>query len=437
VVLSRTLCVLLAVAGCNQSLFDAFGDRPDGGGGGGDGGGDGPDVPTSCPDTCVADAAKNFAEPGPFWRYAEEGPAYFWPDMSFDGQGWLGTESENRFKLCRDNASAPACESMRDALLVSSAGNSSMFIPALEFKAGGTRVLHLIVRAYVPGDSAEHKIRLYRNSREDVLFTQLAMPGGAIIERDIIVDALPDDRFVVAIEPTGPLGGTAALDFFVSDQGDPSACQLAAAFPIAAGTVIDDLCGDRDLTSRTGTGGAETPPTIDSSGGPYALQGSFVRIAPGDYLEAPEPRKLVRSGGPLTVQFWVKLTATGGFVFSDFDPETGGGGSSLEFVGFPAMPRLQVTAAKTVSPTITLIINDVLFPLDQWRFVRMVDTPGTITVCIDGVRAMFLSVAPDRPEANQTLHLGKNAMFQTTATFDGEVDDVRVIARELPCEQTN
>ena len=53
---------------------------------------------------------------------------------------------------------------------------------------------------HVPAGGLGQTVRLYRNSREDVLFTATADPG-ATISHTITVDALAGDRFLVAMAP--------------------------------------------------------------------------------------------------------------------------------------------------------------------------------------------------------------------------------------------
>src|SRR5690606_31269169 len=103
-----------------------------------------------------------------------------------------------------------ACGELRGALLVDSSGASPD--PAIEYESPDARVIQLALRAHVTG--GPHRVRLYRNSREDVLFTAAAAPGAAVAHT-ITLDALPGDRFLVAIEPGDPAGGTAAVHLFV------------------------------------------------------------------------------------------------------------------------------------------------------------------------------------------------------------------------------
>lgn len=437
-VLIRTALAGLAIAaaaGCGQSLFDANGPRD--GGPGGDGGDGDAAIPETCPADCVGDAAADFNKSPTPWRYLEDAPTRVWLEMNRTGQVLTGqSDARNEIKRCRDNGSAPACRAMPNALLVSSAGDSNTYVPAVEFKASTREVLHLIVRAYIPAGGAEHKIRVFRNSREDVLATETVGADGSF-KRQFVVDALVDDRFLVALEPTGQAGGPAALDFFVSRMGEsfPSACQLAASFSVANGNGVKDLCAGRDLTFRMG-GGGEAAPMLQGVG-PFNEQGTAAEIPSGYYFQAPDQPKLQRSGGSITIQFWARVTGLppsgqNGWLFSDIDLDEGGG-LGLGYYGTGPVSKIQLEADTEVGTGTTPGYQEVSFPFDAWKFVRIVDTPGLIKVCVDGAMAMRLDVASDRPESGYPAHLGKSG-FQQTPVFGGLLDDVRVLSGALPCD---
>lgn len=425
----------LAAAGCGQSLFDAYGPR-DGGPGGDGGDGDGA-IPQTCPADCAGDAAADFDKSPSPWRYLEDAPMHVWLEMERTGQVLTGqSDARNQIKRCRDNRSEAACRTMPDALLVSSAGDSSALIPAVEFKASTKEVLHLIVRAHVPAGGAEHKIRVFRNSREDVLATETVGADGSF-QRQLVVDALVDDRFLVALEPTGQAGGPAALDFFVSRMGEsfPSACQLAVSFSVPAGNVVKDLCAGRDLTFKM-DGGGEVAPMLQGAG-PFTEQGMVARIPSGFYFQAPDQPKLQRSGNGVTIQFWTRVigmppSGPNGLMFSDIDLDEGGG-LSLGYYGTGPISKIQLEADTEVGMGTTPGSKDTNFPFDAWKFVRIVDTPGLIKVCVDGALAIQLDVAADRPASGYPAYLGTSG-FQQAAVFNGLIDDVRVLSGALPCD---
>lgn len=436
-VLIRPLAMVLAVAACDQSLFDARGPRTDGGPG--DGGGDA-DVPTTCPaGSCLADAAADFdGSPGGIgdrWRYFEDKRDRTWARMTITADdAVIGAEPGNALRKCA--GSSPACQALPGALLVSSSGLGAD--PALQYTSPDAAVIQLALRVRVPS-GADQTVRLYRNSREDVLFTATAA-AGATVAHAIEVDALPGDRFLLALQPGEAPGVAAAVHFFVIDarRAFPSTCQLAASFAVAAGVVVDDLCTTRDLTSKV-DGGPDVEPVLLGSGGPFAEQGDYLRLLPGQYLRAPDEPKLARSGGPVTIQFWVRLDDTSAgltrYALSDADYDINGGGSSVAFFRSGLEVKLQLDADGEQGAPVTPAFKDISYPDGgAWHFLRLVDAPGRLTLCIDGALATTMDVANDRADSSQPLYLGKLAEYQsTTAVFDGALDDVRVFSGALPC----
>lgn len=436
-VLIRTLLVLSVLAalaggaGCGQSLFDANGDRRDGGGDD-----DGPPVPETCPDMCLGDAAADFDASSSFWRYLEEVTSRQWMPMGLVGAERIGSiDPGNKIAQCK-GSSAPACQALPSGLLVTPAGQSAEQVPALEFEFRATeaQVLHLSLRAHVPKDGGEQNIRLYRNSAEDVLFTA---PGvkDATIERDVIVDALPGDRFLLAVEPVGLVGGSAALEFFVSNRGEsfPQTCELAASFETASGSVVPDLCKKgRALTFKVGPMGMDTSPMFIDAG-VFPEQRRAINIPIGYYFRAAG-NPILRGSSPQTVQFWARVNSVSasedGWAFSDFDVDLGGG-SGVSFTSVAA-PQIQVQGAARVTGGVITGVESAPFSIGPWRFVRMIVTDSKITWCVDGKPMPDLPLASDRPEAQYPVSLGIREA-QTMAQFDGALDDVRVFSTALPC----
>jgi Concanavalin A-like lectin/glucanases superfamily len=439
-VVIRALCalaVLTGLVGCGQSLFDAHGDRD---GGPGDDGGDddgGLPVPTTCPAECLADAAADFDKSPSSWSYLEEGPMHLWVGMMQNGKEWSGTDTGNTVRRCLGDSADAACKALPGALLVTAAGDSSAFYPALELKLpdAGAQVLHLVVRAHVPRDSAPQNIRLYRNGREDVLFAVTGLQGDTA-EKEVIVDALPGDRFLVSVDPTGVPGGSAAIHFFASSMGEsfPATCQLAATFPTGtSGTMIEDLCTNRDLNFVMGLPPG-TPVTPAFTQGPFPELGDAIDLMPGRYLRATAA--LARADTPVTVQLWFRidtLPPTGkGWIFDDQDPDLGGGNGLSAYQ--PAQPRLEITAFSDTDPLTEVTASDAV-TTGTWHFLRVVDAnDGTIKVCFDGRRLGSLEVPPSRFTTNNQVHLGKMASGGSGAVFDGAIDDVRVFSAALPCD---
>ncbi|HSI81955.1 MAG TPA: LamG domain-containing protein [Solirubrobacterales bacterium] len=432
-VLSRTfLLALVAAAGCGESLFDAHGKR-DGGTPGGDGGPDGPPVPESCPDECVGDAVADFDKLFPPWRYLDDGPAHTWIEMERAGNELHGkTDPPNRFRRCRDNMSEPACQELPDGLLVSSAGAPSPFIPALELTAPRSEVLYLSVRARFPGQSTGHKVRLYRNSREDTLFTERRLAGSGLFERTIIVDALAGDRFLLGLEPVSG-GGDVAVQFFVSTKREttPRTCRLGVPFTFADGgpSTIDNHCGPALMAMQNAIPTSPTP-----NPGPYAQHGTAGVLEPDLYFRATAP--LARSDD-MTVQFWISdgmpsAPPLFGWMFSNLDLTTGGGLGIRLCYGSPPKLEVSISGADLCDgPSIDYPVSPP--PSYEWHFVRVVHRSGSVTICLDGVARMTAPLLGPT-ESAQPPHLGRNGSGDTLMTFSGPIDDLRVFSEALPCD---
>lgn len=427
--LIRALVVLLAVSGCSESLFGARGDR----GNGSRDGGDDASVPGECSASCIADAAASFdgsldGADGR-WRYLGDHRDHTWAPMDPVAGAMVG-DANNRIELCADQPSAAACTKLPGALLVTSSGTSSLSDPTIEYTAPKAQVIQLALHAYIPGDSVEHRVRLYRNSREDVLFTALAAPS-ATVAQAITVDALPGDRFLVALEPTGGRGGTAALHLFVIDahQTFPSSCQLALTFSDSTivGSTIDDLCGG-GFTFIDNL----TPTAPQLTTGPFAYQGMGVHLEPGFYLYGSQPL----AKGDTTVQFWVQNEATSitkAWVYSDLD-DANAGGLGLQFTPGPSGLQLEATVISSTPPVI-YTGQHIDFPTPQaWHFVRVVHTAGVVTFCLDGTRVTSFPL-PGPAASARVPTFGRNGVADTGNELFGDLDDVRVFSDALPCNE--
>jgi Concanavalin A-like lectin/glucanases superfamily len=418
------VAALVAMSGCRESLFDANG----GGQPGGDRDGS---VSESCPATCIADAAAAFDGSvdgaDDRWRYVNDRRNRSWTAMTPVSGGMAG-DAENRIERCRDKPSAAACNT-RDALLVTSSGNSSTSDPAIEYTSADARVVQLTLRVNVPASGSEQRVRLYRNSREDVLFTQLAAPG-APVAHALTLDALPGDRFVVAIEPIAQ-GGTAAVQLFVNDVGKafPSTCQLAVGFADAdvVNAAVDDLCGGA-MTSILNM----TPMTPVLADGPFPQHGMGAYLEPGFFLS--ETRAL--PGGDATFQLWAQPQLSAdqrGVVFSDIDEITGRG-HRIQLVLSLGLQLEAAVVGGTSPVTYTSQRVDLATPnTNRWYFLRVVHAGGTVSFCVDGARVMSLPL-PATSGAGGSPHLGRNGPWFPQNELTGVIDDVRVFSTALPCE---
>jgi hypothetical protein len=431
-------CVLLA--GCSESLFGARG----GGGGGGDGGGDdgGSDiVPGTCTGSCIADAAANFdgtpAGKGGHWRYLEDHrvpPA--WTPMRPDAKGMIGNDPGNHITTCTARPDAPACSKLPKALLVSSAGTASDADSAIEFTASGDQVIKLNLRALVPSGD-DQTIRVYRNSREDVLFTGIAT-AGIILDHEITLDALTSDRFLVAVAPTGTNGVTdVGLHLTISTVGVtfPSACQLALRFENITGSSTADLSCRHGVFTHVGSAG--TPVSLVTGGGPFIQQGNGVKVPGGTYLHDFLPTDLIDHSQGVTVQFWFRMTGFVGsspaFPFSDMDLDAGGG-IAISLV--PAtQPTIEVqTCTSSIGPTFASAVAPYTDD-GMWQFMRVVHSATEIRVCLNGKYLTKVAAATTKAANSYPPDLGKDVFVgPAQAFFDGSLDDVRVITGALPCD---
>jgi concanavalin A-like lectin/glucanase superfamily protein len=437
---------LLLLGGCGRLLFDSHG------GGSGDGGSGSNDVPSTCPAGCIADAAADFNAASGIanhWRYLDDHRDRSWTPMAVTPTERIGSDPGNRITTCAANPSAPACRALPGALLVSTAGSSSNADPAIEFTAPGAQVIQLSLHALVPS-GADQAIRLYRNSREDVLFTGTA-PAGTTLARAFTLDAIAGDRFLVAVAPMGGGATEVGLQLFVNATGAPfpSTCQLALPFTSASSTTTTDRCRGTVFTHETYA--AAPPPTpgtititpLTLGNGPFSEQGSAVDLKPTGFLE-PKVTDVLDWSHDTTVQFWVQLRttptfATSAWLFSDQDPDFGGGiGVSLTQNGGGGV-NLSVTAC--TDPTPNMVNFGTVFAAypapGSWQFVRVVRAGGAVDVCLNGQHIASLPVSPSLPPTFQTYNppaLGiEDSPSPGGAFFDGLLDDVRVMTGALPC----
>lgn len=413
------------LAGCGESLFDAHG--PDAGARA-----DAPtEVPAACPEPCIADAAADFdgTSTGATgrWRYLEDHRDRTWTAMMGDVSARVGADPNNRISSCTTTPDAPACAALPGALLISSSTELPATVdPALELNAPGATVIQLALRVHVPAGAAEQQVRIYRNSREDVLAT-LPATAGVTLDRSLTVDALAGDRFLVALA-----GGASdvAVQLFASPAGAtfPADCQLAVSFGAALGNDVDNACGS-DLTNNNET--AATPPVFTA--GPFAEQGQAADVIAGSYFRGTG---VLERTGDSTVQLWVRhdarLDPYAGWLFSDLDLDLGGG------IGIgiydQAGQKLEVSTCSSAEP-LMFTGTSIDYPADNaWRFVRVVHRADTVAVCIDGVLRASFATPAGKLASTYPPYLGRNVKWTSGAFLDGALDDVRVFRSALPCE---
>jgi len=428
-VLGLVLGVVL-LAGCSESLF---GNHRAGNGGDDDGG------VTGCTAPCDADAAADFGGTSGRWRYLDDHRDRSWQPMSAGNQGLTGADPGTRITTCRSFPEEPACSMLPGALLVTTAAPAKND-PAIELAVAEPQVLDLHLEAFVPAGGADQTIRLYRNSREDELFTTTAMPGMPL-DHTLTLAVIPGDRILVAVaaKTLGTSNIGLNLRAPASTTPFPATCQLAVPFASAKGTTVEDVCGNTVFTYSLAMGSAR-PPSLDS--GPFPEQGKSATFALGEYFERGPGGSTMSPpldwSQDVTVQFWALAGARSVIgpepaLFSDLDADYGSG-IELSLSQSGDMLKVETCAAPVISPTpVQYVDANATYPNpDDWHFIRAVRTAGHVRVCVDGVPAASVAATPCTAPSGYALRFGTRAAVADPA-FTGHLDDVRVFTGALPC----
>ncbi len=428
----------IALAGCGQSLFDSHGSA-DGGGGGGDSA-----VPASCPTPCLADAAGDYdgtarGSTG-VWRYLDDMRTRAWTPMGGDINEMTGA-GMNRITTCAKHGSSAACADLPGALLVSTSGATSIADPALELTNDTNRNMQLTLRVRVPAGSPEQLVRLYRNSREDVLITALALPG-VTLDRLVKIDALAGDRFLLAIAPMAMGATDVAVQLFANPTGAvfPVECVSAYSFetPSTMATSVSDLCHANTMTSLDFDTNPPDPVVRGASAFPEL--GMALKLVESKYSEATT---VTDRPGDTTLQMWVKIDTmppqgTGSWVFADEDLDVGGGLGVVIFDDTGTTPTIQFGTCTQGSPPGPLMFAEqaVAYPMPtEWHFLRVIHQGGNVTACIDGVKKATYALPAGKLASTIKPRLGRNLFgLPGGAHTDGRIDDVRMFSTALPCE---
>jgi hypothetical protein len=425
---------LVLLGGCDESLF---GTRGHGNGGGGDDDGG----VTGCSAPCNADAAAEFdgTAGGAHgrWRYLDDHRDRSWAAMTVGNQVMKGADPGVQITTCRAFPDADACRTLANALLISTAVPSAND-PAIELTVAEAQVLELHVEALVPGGGGDQTVRLYRNSREDELFTGIATPG-TVLDHKITVDVVPGDRLLVSVG--SKVAGTAnvGLNLFASGTGAPfpASCQVTVPFASAAGAAVVDLCGNTVFTHYNPAGTA--PVALDV--GPFPEQGKGTILSLGEYFAwgpkgIPMP-PVLDWRQDVTVQLWTKADPVSSsrptFLFSDLDPDYGSGIELSLTQGGTVALNVDMASCDTPTSLGTVTAGGSYPNSDQWHFIRAVRTGGALHVCLDGAPLMKAAInKPCTQPSNYPLLLGAKPS-SGEASFSGRIDDVRVFTGALPC----
>ena len=349
-----------------------------------------------------------------------------------------GAEPRNHITTCAAHPEAPVCTLLPGALLVSNGASTAD--PAIELTVATAQVIDLKLKVLVPNNEGSQTIRLYRNSREDVLFTDTAS-AGMTLARGITLDALPGDRFLVAISPISGDATDVGLQLVVQAPGTtfPSTCKLAVPFTSTSGNTTPDLCGGPTFNYFTTMGNTGKQPMLSS--GPFPELGKAATIAAGEYFQrGMDSRQVFLWPQEFTVQLWFLASKIDSLqfttVFSDWD--TGNcGGVGIQLSPSPGNTTLEVHVCKAMS-TVGNTDADMAYPLTPltgWQFVRVARTSSNAYVCLNGIQVMAASVVPTQGSTNNLISLGReDSLPATGAYFGGQIDDVRVISSALPCD---
>lgn len=440
--------VFLALAfagGCRQSLFDSHGATS----------GAGPDAPigpaSTCPAPCIGDSAGDFdgtanGKTGR-WRYLDDHRDRTWAPMAATDEGFVGANSANTVRECAVHRDVEACQMLPNALLVSTAGftpppGAIGADPAIEFTAEANRTLELQLSVYVPTGGFGQTVRIYRNSREDVLFTGMAPPG-TVFNHSITLDALAGDRFVVAIAPPALGQPDIAVRLYVvgANATFPTECQFAIPFAALSGLTTNDACRGAKLTAmHDATAGTPTPAL---AAGPFPELGTAASMTQHNFYGASN---ILERPGDVTIDLWVKVTmpvspASTAWVYSE--QNTGyqrGGGLTIDISSDNGAFKIYAETIHTDVPGSVIYVSAVAdYPSDQnWHFVRAVHkTGGAIKLCVDGVFKAMID-APGTLKPFTAPYIGQIAFAPQDpghpVAFVGTVDDVRVLNTALPCE---
>ncbi|HEU4731141.1 MAG TPA: LamG-like jellyroll fold domain-containing protein [Kofleriaceae bacterium] len=432
VLVARLGALSLMLAGCNESLFGAH----RGGPGAGDAGPDGGDVPGVCVAPCVANAGAEYdgtpGGKGGHWRYLDDlrSPRRMWAPMTASGGEMTGAGG-NRITTCALEPGAAACGQLPGALLISSAGATSDADPAIELAAPLTRqAIELELHAVLPAGDKQ-TIRLYRNSREDALVTA-TLAAGDKVDQTIELDAIPGDRFLVAVAPSGNGATDVGVQLVarVADKPFPLSCQFTLQLNGFVGnSTTDQLCSDRVYTHLDAT---MHPAAIALGAAPFAELGSSIQIPGGTYLHDFLPSDVLDYSQDVTVQLWANLrlfaASNPGWVFSDLGA-TGGG------LGIAVTPSSATFTISTPTTSGTTSVVGVYPDPNSWHFIRVVRTSTSLRVCLDGVPAGSVDATPVMAAATMPPDLGKDLLAAPgAASIDGFLDDVRVLTGALTCE---
>jgi hypothetical protein len=471
VVLKTAVCAVAALAasaGCKQSLFDSNVDDPAGDdasvtdfdaaatpdadpnapdGPVFDADPGQPDAPSDgppCPTTCKGDAARDYdgtpSGSAGVWRYVSDPRDRTWTQMSagtYMGlDAMVGTgDPAPAIVNCRDNPTDALCAGNAHRLLLipsdAGAGNAD---PAVEFTVASTGAFTVSGEFLAQSAAGNHRLRIYRNTRDDMLHDELFPTDTTVRSYSVDVEASAQDRLLIAFEPeTAGMAVPIGAHIFVSESvGEfPRGCFLTARFESAAGPDLVDDCGlvSYEVTDYADGSLEATDAVLVASA--ISELGTAIRLTAEHYV-TPSGSTMDYTGS-FTIDFWLQISVAApafGTVFADWHNIPQGG------------INISVSSSSTFYATVLHDPGDsattlsFAYPDDgNWHFVRVVRDAGKnrFRTCVDGqLRASTSLSGLLDLTTDQSPYLGRNVDYNPP-DFDGAIDDVRVFNRAYPC----
>lgn len=395
-----------------------------------------------CTAGCVADLVREFAfEQGGTtgdWRYLDDNRSNTYLQMGLLDIGgvvhFVGDVPEPRPKVlyCPSYTDDAACEGAESAMVLtpskSDAGHHDVTLSWTAPVNGSYRLVGDYERR---GDGALDVI-VHRNTRDDIVWRDTV--GGARVEGvfDVPMELLGGDRLLFTVRAAG--GGdpaSLAVHLRVEDLIDfPGECALAVTFD--DGKAVD-ACGSVTYQPRRANEDGYEDTVVSSIAGPFGLTGTGAQIVEGDYLL---PTGVAMNyAASFTVQMWLRLPEeVSATLYADWDSAIPGGVNLGMGSGLCGASGLYSDAAAPEGVGDVYIEWDCPNDLD-WHFVRVTRDAenGTYRACVDGVAVAgttldgTLDLSPVEPP-----FIGRNVTYNPPY-FVGDVDDVRVFTRALPC----
>jgi hypothetical protein len=443
--------------GCNQSLFDgSSSDAIDGGSSSAVDAAesDAPPVVSECPAPCRGDAVADFdmtqGGSNGRWLYQEDsrdpgGLQYAALEVGSVGgaPAWTSaTGSPSAIVNCAQS-SASVCEGV---------GNHLVFIPspvgaadsdphlAYQVPSDGTYIFSGQARS--PDGAVTDLLQRFlfvRNARHDLLHSQSFVTSTSDETFTLTVEALEGDHISLTLLPNE--SGTpepVAFQLYVTlvadgDEAFPGNCQFAATFDGAS--PLTDRCRQSaidDLNDNIGPSG--TSVDTASANGHYDRarkldEGQYLRSlgAPADY------------SADFTVQFWVNLDepqpSFGATAYADWNDAARGGVNISFSQDSSIMDACYIWDDPAVPDPAPGGCLRGTAPRDgEWHFYRLRRNATNITLCIDGVlQDQDAGPGSFDMSTDRQPRIGRNVTYNP-AYFGGDIDDVRIFSRALPCD---